>query len=68
MTDIKKIKQRQEIIGSEATYDLDGIEFLVTIESVRDMFGREEFLIVPVSGSGYRWVTAKALSGLEGLK
>jgi hypothetical protein len=53
------IKELAALIGREAQYDSGtGLTFRVLIRDARQAFGRLDYQIEPVGGSGLQWVKA----------
>lgn len=50
-----------EMKGRQALWSVDTLKVLVDIRDIRDVFGRVDFLISPVSGSGEKWVQKGSL-------
>lgn len=46
----------EKYLGREATIKLGGLEIKVIISDVKTSYGRDRFLVSPVSGSGQVWV------------
>jgi hypothetical protein len=41
------------------------LAFRVTIKDARKVYGRTDYLVTPVSGSGEQWVSAERVSNLS---
>lgn len=57
------IKAMAEAVGKDCVVTAwagfsDTIHFLATVKDVRSVYGRMDYLIVPVGGSGEAWVSA----------
>jgi len=48
----------QEFVGKAATVKLGGLVVEVTVIDVKNSYGRDRYLISPVSGTGEIWVEA----------
>lgn len=56
---VKSLKEHAAKIGKRAVLQIKpGFEINVTIEDVRENFGRVDFQVKPVSGYGLDWVSA----------
>lgn len=51
-----------EMQGQQALWSVDTLKVLVDIRDIRDVFGRMDFLISPVGGSGEKWVQKGSLT------
>ena len=51
-----------EMKGQRALWGIDTLKVLVDIRDIRDVFGRVDFLISPVDGSGEKWVQKGSLT------
>ena len=49
------VKGLQEYIGKNGMYHCNGLHFEIVIFDVRITFGRIQYLIAPVKGSGSIW-------------
>lgn len=47
-----------KLIGKTATLAIDGLRFAVTILDARSVFGRADYQVAPVTGSGSKWVSS----------
>lgn len=54
-----------EMKGRRAFWSVDSLKVLVDIRDIRDVFGRVDYLISPVGGSGTKWVQQGGLSFIE---
>lgn len=52
----------QEMKGRQALWSVDTLKVLVDIRDIRDVFGRIDYLIAPVGGSGEKWVQKGSLT------
>ena len=52
----------QEMKGRQALWAVDTLKVLVDIRDIREAFGRVDFLISPVGGSGEKWVQKGSLT------
>jgi hypothetical protein len=48
--------------GRRAMYQINGMQFAVTILDARKVYGRVDALIQPVDGVGEKWVAADQLT------
>lgn len=55
----------QEMKGRQALWYIDSMQVLVDIKDIRGAFGRVDYLIAPVGGSGEKWVQKGSLSFIE---
>jgi hypothetical protein len=46
-------------VDKAAIYYCDGLEFQVTVIDTRYQWGRTEYLIMPVNGTGSKWVASR---------
>lgn len=51
-----------EMRGRQAMWSVDTLKVLVDIRDIREAFGRVDFLISPVGGSGEKWVQKGSLT------
>ena len=51
-----------EMKGQQALWSVNTLKVLVDIRDIRDVFGRVDFLISPVGGSGEKWVQKGSLT------
>ena len=51
-----------EMKGQQALWSVDTLRVLVDIRDIREAFGRVDFLISPVGGSGEKWVQKGSLN------
>jgi hypothetical protein len=55
-------KQLAEKIGTKTTLHIEKLQIQVTILDGRQTFGRTEYLVSPLSGTGEQWVTTDRLT------
>lgn len=55
-------KQLAQNVGRSAMYHLGEISVMVRITDARNAFGRTDYLIVPESGRGCKWVASQNLT------
>lgn len=51
-----------KMIGKEAVFTVDTMHVAVRIVDVRSAYGRIDYRIEPVTGSGYKWVSETTLN------
>ena len=57
---MKSVLELQKVLGLRLQVAGRGsIKYLAEVKDVRLCFGREQWLVVPVSGSGEAWIDAK---------
>jgi len=63
-----ELKEITKLIGKEGVLvlDKDGFAVNVTIQDVKQNFGRVDVLVVPVSGTGEKWTNLNKLTLKEG--
>ena len=50
-------KQVEEFVGKKALYKMNlSLTIEVKVLDVRKIYGKEQYLIAPIAGSGERWV------------
>ncbi len=54
-----------EFIGRTAIFPLGGMNVTIKITDCRERFGNLDFLIVPLEGSGSKWVTETSVRIVE---
>jgi hypothetical protein len=54
---------QDEHINKEYIINFEGLLVEVRVLNARSMFGRKEYLITPVAGSGEKWI-ARTVNGL----
>ncbi len=60
-TDVLIIEELRKKIGMQAVINCKGLKIDVLIIDVRVSFGRIDFKVTPVSGSGTRWMEKNSL-------
>lgn len=50
--------------GTLTTYT-EGLKVPVTVKDAREMWGRTDYLITPIGGSGEKWVEAYRVTDLQ---
>lgn len=58
-------KTLSEYIGQTLVYPVNKLRFPVKVLDTRQMYGRTDLLITPVSGSGEQWVSAESCKQQE---
>lgn len=53
------LKEIIELIGQTAVYDDHGLRFSVQITDAKQSYGQLRVQIVPIAGSGCRWVNVE---------
>lgn len=52
-------------VGCSADLHVDVLTFRVEIKDARKVYGRTDYLVMPVAGSGEQWVSAERVSNLS---
>jgi hypothetical protein len=55
-------KEVETYVGKKATVKLGGLVVEVKVTDVKHVYGRNRFLVTPVSGSGEVWVEVVTLT------
>jgi len=55
------MKELFKNIDKTATYHINGLDIIVTIIDVRKVWGRIDYRISPVKGSGLTWIERSSL-------
>lgn len=58
------VAELSNLLGKEGMLDINGLQFMVRIIDVRKVFGRTDYKVTPVSGTGTIWVESHRLKGL----
>lgn len=61
-------KELSDYIGRTGDWTVNagaGVSVKVTVEDARVMFGRVDFLITPVAGSGTQWIDSQFVKDLR---
>lgn len=55
------------VIGSTASLHSEGYDltFEVSIKDAREVWGRTDYLVTPVAGTGEKWVSAERVSNVQ---
>ena len=51
-------REMQEHLGKEGVLTIGALQIRVTVEDVRKVYNRIDFLVAPVAGGGTDWVDA----------
>lgn len=54
--------QSNSLVGKQAIYAVRGMSFDVTIQEVRQSFGRTDLRITPQAGTGEAWISLDNLT------
>ena len=61
------MKQHTQKINTTIRREIDGLLVDVMILDVRNVFGRIDYLITPVKGSGTKWITIQKADKLQNM-
>lgn len=59
--------ESSKLIGQTATLSIDGLCVRVTILDAREVFGRSDYQVSPVTGTGTKWVSSDRVT-LDAIK
>lgn len=51
-------REKTELIGRLASLRVDDFGFIVSIRDVREVYGRTDYLVIPLEGRGESWVAS----------
>ncbi len=51
-------RQLSDVLGAHAVVRIDKLSIRVRIEDSREVWGRTDYRITPLAGSGHQWVSA----------
>ena len=51
-------RQLTEVLGGHGNLRIDKLIVRVRVDDIREVFGRTDYLVSPVAGSGQQWVAA----------
>ena len=59
---MKGLKDKMASIGKQGTVFLDGLMVKVKIVDFKQSYGRDRWLVTPISGTGEKWIEQNPLA------
>jgi hypothetical protein len=59
------VLQMSQLVGKQITVDLEGLAVSCKVKDVKTAYGKYRLLVVPVSGSGEKWIETSRVKGIQ---